>query len=291
MNKKTIGTTAAAFLLSLGAAGAFMAKPSLSHAADATSEAPQPSLNGMIVDTAGKPLGGVILEWNSSQQGASFRTSTAPDGAFRIAGANSTRDGSIKILAPAESAFKSQTGSLGGTLGGRSIENIVYGGGTFVDDIKIVVDPNAALKPVEYVREVNHEYTMQPIADLALPKNKRLMDDLTPGAMWDNKQLFGGRVEDGKGNVVGGVVVHLIQVEGSTLWNQRQVSAVDGEFRFGDIPMGNYKMIVEGPTGIKVAKFVPTTGTAGAESIDGIVIKPNSVFKGTVITVDLTAVK
>ncbi len=292
MNKKTIGSAAAAFLLSTAAAGMFLTQPTLSHAADATAEAQAPSLNGIILDTAGKPLGGVILEWNSSQQGASFRTSTAPDGAFRISGATNTRDGSIKLLAPDGGAFKSQTGSLGGTLGARSIENIVYGGGTFVDGIKIVVDPNAALKPVEYVREVHRGYTLQPIAELALPKNKRLMDDLTPAAAWDNKTLVAGRVEDGKGNVVGGVVVHLIQVNGSTTWNQRQVSAVDGEFRFGDIPSGNYQLVVEGPNGIKVAKMVPSAGagTAMANSIDGIPIVANTIHKGAVITVDLSGV-
>ena len=292
MNKKTIGSTAAAFLLSTAAAGMFLTQPSLSHAADATAEAPAPSLNGIILDTAGKPAAGIILEWNSSQQGASFRTMTAPDGAFRIAGATSTRDGSVKIL-NAGMAFKSQTGSLGGTLGARSIENIVYGGGTFVDDIKIVVDPNVGLKPVEYVREVNRGYTLQPIADLALPKNKRLMDDLSAGEMWDNKTLVAGRVEDGKGNVVGRVVVNLIQVNGSSTWTQRQVSAVDGEFRFGDIPSGNYKLVVEGPTGIKVSKMAPSVGggTAGANSIDGISIAAGSVYKGAVVTVDLSAMK
>ena len=291
MNKKTLASTAAAFLLSTGAAGMFLTQPSLSHAAD-TAEAQAPSLNGVILDTAGKPAAGIILEWNSSQQGASFRTATAPDGAFRMAGITSTRDGSVKILNPGM-AFKSQTGSLGGTLGARSIENIVYGGGPFVDDIKIVVDPNAGLKPVEYVREVDRGYTLQTIADLALPKNKRLMDDLTSAAMWDNKSLVAGRVEDGKGNVVGRVVLHLIQVNGSTTWNQRQVSAVDGEFRFGDIPSGNYKLVVEGPDGIKVSKMAPSTGggTASANSIDGIAIVANSVHKGAVVTVELSAVK
>ncbi len=293
MNKKAIGSTAAAFLLSTAAAGLFLTQPSMSHAADATAEAQAPSLNGTIVDGAGKLMAGVVLEWNSSQQGASFRTMTAPDGAFRISGATSTRDGSLKILSPAGMVFKSQTGSLGGTLSPRSIENIVYGGGTFVDDIKIVADSAPVLKPVEYVREVNRGYTLQPIVDLALPKNKRLMDDLTPGAMWDNKQLVAGRVEDGKGNVVGRVVVHLIQVNGSTTWNQRQVSAVDGEFRFGDIPMGNYTLVVEGPDGIKVAKMAAPagSGTASANSIDGIAISANSVYKGAVVTVDLSGVK
>lgn len=291
MNKKTIGSTAAAFLLSTAAAGMFLTQPSMSHAADATAEAEAPSLNGIILDTAGKPAAGMILEWNSSQQGASFRTMTAPDGAFRIAGVTSTRDGSVKIMNPGM-AFKSQTGSLGGTLGARAIENIVYGGGTFVDDIKIVVDPNAGLKPVEYVREVNRGYTLQPIADLALPKNKRLMDDLSAGEMWDNKTLVAGRVEDGKGNVVGRVVVNLIQVNGSSTWTQRQVSAVDGEFRFGDIPSGNYKLVVEGPTGIKVSKMAPSAGggTAGANSIDAISIAAGSVHKGAVITIDLNGV-
>jgi hypothetical protein len=291
LNKKTIGSAAAAFLLSTAAAGMFLTQPSMSHAADST-EAQQPSLNGIILDTAGKPAAGMILEWNSSQQGASFRTMTAPDGAFRIAGVTSTRDGSVKIMNPGM-AFKSQTGSLGGTLGARSIENIVYGGGTFVDDIKIVVDPNAGLKPVEYVREVDRGYTLQPIADLALPKNKRLMDDLSAGEMWDNKTLVAGRVEDGKGNVVGRVVVNLIQVNGSSTWTQRQVSAVDGEFRFGDIPSGNYKLVVEGPNGIKVSKMAASAGggTAGTNSIDGISITAGSVYKGAVVTVDLSAMK
>jgi hypothetical protein len=292
MNRKTVGSAVAAFLVSTGAAGMFLTQPLQSHAADAAAEAQAPSLNGIILDTAGKPVAGIILEWNSSQQGAAFRTVTAPDGAFRLAGVTSTRDGSVKVLNPGM-AFKSQTGSLGGTLGARSIENIVYGGGTFVDDIKIVVDPNAGLKPVEYVREVDRGYTLQPIADLALPKNKRLSDDLTPAEMWDNKTLVAGRVEDGKGNVVGRVVVHLIQVNGSTTWNQRQVSAVDGEFRFGDIPMGNYKLVVVGPDGIKVSKMAASAGggTAGANSIDGISIAANSVHKGAVVTVDLSAVK
>lgn len=308
MNKKAIGSTAAAFLLSTAAAGMFLTQPSLSHAADATAEAPAPSLNGTIFDGAGKPLAGVILEWNSPNQGASFRTSTAPDGAFRIAGAVNTRDGSIKVLSPAGMAFKSHTGSLGGTISPRGIEGIVYGGGTFIDDIKIVADAAANLKPVEYVREATRGYTLQPIADLTLPKNKRLADDLVPHEMWDNKQLVGGRVEDGKGNVVGSVVVHLIQVNGSTTWNQRQISAVDGEFRFGDIPMGNYKLVVEGPDGIKVSKMTPpagsgtvataaagvanpTIGAVAGEAIENISIKPNSVFKGAVITVDLSAIK
>lgn len=292
MNKKTVSSAVAAFLVSTGAAGMFLTQPSQSHAADAAAEAQQPSLNGIILDTAGKPAAGMILEWNSSQQGSSFRTMTAPDGAFRIAGVTSTRDGSIKILNPGM-AFKSQTGSLGGTLSARGIENIVYGGGTFVDDIKIVVDPNAGLKPVQYVREVDPGYTLQPIADLALPKNKRLSDDLTPAEMWDNKTLVAGRVEDGKGNVVGRVIVHLIQVNGSSTWTQRQVSAVDGEFRFGDIPSGSYKLVVEGPTGIKVSKMTPSAGggTAGANSIDGIPVAANSVHKGAIVTVDLTAVK
>jgi hypothetical protein len=293
MNKKAIVSTAAAFLVSTGAAGMFLTQPSVTFAADATAEAPAPSLNGTIVDTAGKLMAGVVLEWNSPQQGASFRTMTAPDGAFRIAGVTNTRDGSIKILSPAGMAFTSQTGSLGGTLSPRSIDNIVYGGGTFVEGIKIVVDPAAALKPVEYVREVNRGYTLQPIADLALPKNKRLTDDLKPDEMWDNKTVVAGRVEDGKGNVVGRVTVNLIQVNGSTTWTQRQTSALDGEFRFGDIPSGNYKLIVEGPDGIKVAKMAAPagSGTAGANSIDGISIAANSVFKGAVVTVDLSAVK
>jgi hypothetical protein len=293
MNKKAIGSTAAAFLLSTAAAGLFLTQPSMSHAADAAAEAEAPSLNGTIVDGSGKLMAGVVLEWNSSQQGASFRTMTAPDGAFRLAGITSTRDGSLKILSPAGMAFKSQTGSMGGTLSARSIENIVYGGGTTVTDIKIVADAGAALKPIEYVREVNLGYTLQPIADLALPKNKRLTDDLTPAPMWDNKSVVAGRVEDGKGNVVGRVTVNLIQVNGSTTWTQRQTSALDGEFRFGDIPSGNYKLVVEGPDGIKVAKMAAPagSGTAGANSIDGIAIAANSVFKGAVVTVDLSGVK